>query len=90
MAGSAELLSPWPCEPTVNMCTTGILPVDNSEHPVNEQASPFVVLLLLRLQKTDPTVESAPSLRLSSTRILKSASPTVLVVGAPPKRLCAV
>ena len=51
MAGSTELLSPWPCEPTVNMCTAGILAVGSKSGTAVRSTNRLVHLFSLAMQK---------------------------------------
>ena len=84
MAGSTELLSPWPCEPTVNMCTAGILAVGSKSGTAVRSKNRLVYLFSLAMQK------SRWRAAISSTRMMKSAGPTSqFFVSAPPKGLCA-
>lgn len=70
MAGSTELLSPWPCEPTVNMCTAGILAVESKSGTAVRSTNRLVHLFsLCDAKKVD-------GVQLFSTRIMKSAGPT--------------
>ena len=69
----------------------GILPVDNSEYPVNEQPSPFVRFVVLRCRNYQSYCASAPILRPSflNENVETCRSNVWFFLGAPRKRVCA-